>query len=402
MSASGKKSPERRRVVVLADLAYWYSRENLRGIIRYARSRGRWTIVPYLFGGRQKLSLAGMPCDGALGDWLLSQVHEELAGRRIPGVCVASGDLDWPFAFVIPDNAAIGRLAGEHFLERGFRNFAYVGYMDRLFSTQRRDGFAEVVCDSGEFREFIPAGYADTGGIEGKDKAGFPDWIRDLPRPVGVLAADEYRAWELLMHCLEIGVRVPEELSILAAGNDELICESAAVPLSGIEFGADRIGYRAAELLDGMMDGESPPKEPIPVPPLEVVVRWSSDMLAIPVPEVADAVRFIRQRACDPIGVPDVLREVPVGRRWLERQFRSILGRTVNDCIAAERVRRAKELLTHTDLNVSQVAEKCGFEYEQHFCAFFRRTTGATPADYRRRYALAGRTGFAEPDEEKP
>jgi len=120
------------------------------------------------------------------------------------------------------------------------------------------------------------------------------------------------------------------------------------------------------------------------LPPLQVIRRLSTDILAVDEPLVADAVRYIREHACDPCSVEDVLRQVPTGRRWLERQFESKLGRSPREEILRVQIETAKRLLLQPGLILPDIAERCGFSGAPTLGRAFLRTVGDTPAAYRR------------------
>src|SRR5581483_3121436 len=149
---------------------------------------------------------------------------------------------------------------------------------------------------------------------------------------------------DLAAACREADIAVPEHVAIIGVNNDDLLCESAWPPLSSVEADFSRVGYAAARILDRLLTGESlaPEERVVLVPPLGVVKRQSTSTLAISDPNLAAAVRYVREHACDPCTVGDVLREVPVGRRWLERQFTVQLGRSPHDEIARVRIETAQ------------------------------------------------------------
>ena len=149
---------------------------------------------------------------------------------------------------------------------------------------------------------------------------------------------------------------------------------------------SEQVGYEAAALVDRMIAGEPPPDRPILLPPVGVVARQSSDVLAILDPEVAAAVRMIRQSGPALIQVEDVLRAVGVSRRSLERRFRKIFDRGIFEEIQRVRMDRAASLLAGTDIPISVLAERAGFSSGVHPSLAFRRETGITPSAYRRRF----------------
>ena len=193
-------------------------------------------------------------------------------------------------------------------------------------------------------------------------------------------------AHDLAAACVEADLHVPDEVAIIGVNDDDLLCEGAWPPLTSVQCDFERVGYTAAELLYRLMRGETPPAEElcVRVPPLGVTHRPSTDILAVQNPDIVAALRFIRDHACDPCSVSDVLRQVPVGRRWLERNFLEQIGRSPYDAILQIRIKRAQELLTKTNLNVQEIASECGFNSIRNFNHQFRLSTGDSPAAFRR------------------
>jgi LacI family transcriptional regulator len=144
-----------------------------------------------------------------------------------------------------------------------------------------------------------------------------------------------------------------------------------------------RTGYEAAALLDRMMAGKAVRAVAHLIPPLGVAARQSTDVLAVDDREVARAVQFIREHACEGINVSDVLGAVPLSRRVLEQRFQRLLGRTPREEILHVRLGRVRQLLAETDLALYQIAERTGFEHVEYLSVVFKRETGKTPRDFR-------------------
>lgn len=219
-------------------------------------------------------------------------------------------------------------------------------------------------------------------------------WLAALPRPIGIFACNDVKCRELALICQEAGIRVPEEAALIGVDDDDIICRSALPPLSSVSLPAEQVGYEAAALLERLMSGQAPPTKPIRLPPLQLITRQSSDILLIEIPEVAEAVRFIREHAHEQIGVEDVLRRVPVNRRWLERMFRQTLSRTPLEEINQVRIARAKRLLITTDLSMPRVAEQSGFDSARRLNSNFQNITSMSPSAYRLQFRL--RSGATE------
>jgi LacI family transcriptional regulator, galactose operon repressor len=188
--------------------------------------------------------------------------------------------------------------------------------------------------------------------------------------------------------CRQLGFRVPDEVAIVGVDDDDLLCELSRPSLSSVALPGERIGYEAAVLLDRWLRGLRPPKKVVVLPPVGVVVRQSSDLMAVPDPQVSAALRFIREQADRPLHVQDVLREVPMARRALERRFRKWLQRSISEEIRRIHLERSRQLLSQTDLPLSAVATQSGFTDGRQLSVVFRRETGLTPSAFRRRFRL--------------
>jgi LacI family transcriptional regulator len=215
------------------------------------------------------------------------------------------------------------------------------------------------------------------------------DWLRSLEKPVGLLARDDLRAREVLDACRLAGLHVPEEIAVLGVNDDELICEMADPPLSSIIHNARRVGYEAAAMLENLMSGGKVLAD-IVVDPLGVHARQSTDLLAIEDAEVAKAVRFIREHACDGIRVDDVLDQVTLSRRALEKRFRAAVGRPPHMEIRRAQLERVKQLLVTSDYKLERIAEMTGFSTAQYLAGLFHRIVKMTPGAWR----AAGRAGL--------
>jgi LacI family transcriptional regulator len=217
-------------------------------------------------------------------------------------------------------------------------------------------------------------------------------WLRRLPKPVGILTMDDAFAHDLAAACQHADLGVPEHVAIIGVNNDDLLCDSAATPLSSVDPDFSRMGYGAARLLDRLLHGENLDASDcrIVLPPVRVVRRQSTDVLAVDDPDVADAVRYIREHACDPCSVDEVLRHVSVGRRRLERLFARKLGYSPATEIVRVQIETAKQLLSRPEIKAAEVSHRCGFTNPPSFTRAFTRVVGVTPSAYRR--------GLAPPD----
>jgi len=265
---------------------------------------------------------------------------------------------------VTSDHEAIVRVGLEDFISRGLRQVAYAGASQNplaAYSRIRGDSFARLAAERGVacFRHDVEPGKENTQ--EHGPRQDLVNWVMELPKPVGILAASDESAWDVLQACAIAGVSVPDEAAVLGVDNDELIVRLTTPPLSSIDINAERVGFEAAKLLDRLLRGEPAPKEPVLVPPMGLVTRQSTDVLAIEDEDVAAAVKFIREHRARPISVKDVLEVVPVSRRSLYRKFQEAMGRSLAAEIRLAHIQQAKRLLATTDWPVSRSPRRPGF-----------------------------------------
>jgi LacI family transcriptional regulator len=375
-------------VAVLVDTATGWGRRLVRGIVNYGRGRGPWYL--WIKSGGQQAPLWLPP--GWRGDGIIARVGTQAAARhvaaaRVPVVNISAIEIPGvDFPRVATDLPAAGRMAAEHLLDRGFQRFAYYGLEHRSYVERHYRGFAEAV--SGVCAECPFYGTTFESGAGARTawntrQQGLFRWLKKLPKPVAIVTWTTEQGREVIHACRRAGLLVPEQVAVLAADNAELLCEACIPSLSGIALTSERIGFEAAALLDRLMHGGRPPKRTILIAPTGVLARQSTDTLAVDDADLARAVAFIRGHATDPIQVKDVLREVPVSRRWLERRFREVLGRGPGEEIRRVRLQRAKLLLAETDMAVPRVAVAAGFGSREYLAAVFKSKIGLSPRQYR-------------------
>lgn len=306
----------------------------------------------------------------------------------IPFVNVSNRLIPPPTPAVLVDERATGRMVAEYFLRRGFRRFAFCGFANHNYSVERKAGFADALRAAG----FECACFDQRLG-EGPNEAarltvGVKPWLLQLPRPVAIMACNDFRASQVVGACMQLGIRVPNEVAVVGVDNDDLFCLLAETPLSSVAVPADQIGYRAAALLLDQLSGRADSRTILRVAPREVVTRQSSDILAVADPVVARAMRLIQTQAHRPLYVAEVAAAVGVSQRGLERRFETALGYSPSSAITQSRLDRACQLLVGTDCSIGEVAEASGFGQARELTANFRKRLGMPPSAYRRQFRM--------------
>jgi len=386
------KRPKRRlpSVALLIETSRSYPRNVVRGVGDYARIHGKW-----LFYLPAQVPVRSLPSrDEWDGEGIIAQTHrdpkfvQELAECGVPVVSLSGPPGAGNMHCVVPNQKAVVDLAFAHFRDRGFVRFAYCGsYAERVWPPLG-ELYRGLIESSGYSCDLYQEAFDP--GLQTLRLANLAEWLKSLRKPVGLLASSDARAREVLDACRHASIHVPEEIAVLGVNDDEMICEMANPPLSSVVHNARRIGYEAAAMLDRLMAGKKVMADII-VDPLGVRCRQSTDLLAIEDPEVAKAVRFIREHACEGIRVDDVLDQVALSRRALEKRFRTAVGRPPHVEIRRAQLERVKELLVGSDFKLEKIAEVSGFSSAQYLAGLFHRVMKMTPGAWR----AAGRAGAA-------
>lgn len=380
-----RPGPKKRyRVALLIETSNAYARGLLRGIYAFVREHGTWsTYFPELSrGDLPPKNLAQWRGDGIIARVENESIAEVVGKLRVPVVDVSASQAIRGVPWVETDDESIAQLAVDHLLERGFRNFAFCGDSRFAWSGFRSEAMKRLVAKAG----YDLHAYGEGGGGKGINEEGqLTQWLRNLPKPVGVLACYDIRGRQLIEICQRNQIAVPEQVAVLGVDNDELVCNLAETPLSSIAPNAKATGYLAASLLSRMLKGQEVEAKAHLLKPIGIVTRQSTDSFAIDDGELVQAARYIRENACAGINVEDILRVVPLTRRVLESRFRKHFGHSPHEAILRARLRRAEELLEETDLPLATIADRAGFLHSEYFSVAFKRINRITPSEYRRR-----------------
>src|SRR4051812_37060302 len=374
-------------VAVLIETETSWGARVIRGIAAFAEKHTNWHL---LIDPRDHEQRPAVP-DGWKGDGIIARVTNRTQWQQIreKNLPVVNVDDVYPglrgVGTVITDEAERAGLALEHLVARGFRKFGYFAPPSTRYSKSRGDAFIHAVSELGyECHEYMP-GYRAGRKISWEERQRRVNrWLQSLPRPVAIFVVDAHHARLLAEICHFAGVRIPDDVAILAGDTDDLLCEVSTPPLSSVSVACERLGHDAAAMLDRMMAGEDPPMQPVLIAPHGVVSRQSTDVLAIDDPAVVRALRYIRTHAHHGIVVEDILREVPISRRSLEIQFRSYLGRSPAEEIRRVRLERGRQLLGKRELSITEIALACGFSNATRFGVAFRKSFGTTPRAFRK------------------
>jgi LacI family transcriptional regulator len=388
------KAPKSLKVALLIESSRTYGRGILRGIAKYAHLRGQWSC----FTEERELH-SGIP--GWLANWkghgIISRIEDRkmaAALRRtgLPVVDVLGNERFPRISTFDTDARAVAKLAADFFLKAGFEHFGFCGYRKIPFSERREAAYCAYLAEKKKkalvFAPPLPRGsHSHIQAIERHGlsmEQSIANWLANMPRPLALFACNDILAQQVLNACRERGIKVPEEVAVMGVDNDDVLCNLCEPPLTSIEPDAEDLGYQAAALLDQAMRGGRLPDKLTLVPPVRIVERASTDMVAIEDPVTVHAVRYIRDHVGNGIAVKDVLTQVGRSRTDMEQRFRRWLGCSIHSEILRLRMERVQGLLRLTDLNLNQIANRAGFATAAHVCRLFQRYFRQTPMQYRK------------------
>lgn len=377
----------KKNVVLIIETSSSYGRDLLNGIVRFMRIHDDWSVFLEQRDLWQKPPswLSNWKGDGIISRATTPELLIAINETGVPLVEVTDRQEEVDRPQVRSDDNEIGRIGAEHLLERGFKRFGFCGYQSEAWSNRRRKAFVAHVEQRSDQKCYSYESAWHGRGTRSweSEKHHLMKWLSSIATPFAVMACNDVRGQQVIDACSKLGLIVPEQVAIIGVDNDELLCRICSPPLSSVIPNAGAVGFRAAELLADLMNGQSPKDFIQMIEPLGVSTRQSTDVVAIEDRDIASALQYIRHHACRGLTVEEIVQNNPVSRSTLERQVRKYLGRTPQEEIRYVQIRRAKELLLTTDLSAERIAGLCGFEHPEYLHVVFKRVTGITIGAFR-------------------
>jgi len=393
-----KKIP---RVALFFEMSAVNDRRVMQGIVRYASLRGPWVFYTklhpfYMTRGKDIWHKRILPelkswsPDGIIAH-LDKQKAKELIALNVPIIIesLVESEVSGRITFG-DDNLSIGKTGAKYLLNLGFKNYAFCGFVGISWSQTRSEAFCKTVSTAGcnVFTYQSRATHVHQNSFVVEDQQSLCDWLKSLPKPVAVMACNDARAQQIVDACNFSDLEVPDKVAVLGVDDDNLICDLTNPQISSVALGSEKMGYEAAAILDKLMTGKKPEQTALLNHPTNVVTRLSTELLAIDDPEVAKAVRFIRNHRRFEITVDDVVEATCLGRRALENRFHKILKRPIFREIRRVRVEQVARMLLETTLPVYKIADDLGYSSSEHIARPFRAEMGMSPQEYRLKHGF--------------
>ena len=369
---------QRKNKHVLLIMDYYVPRIH-RGVVDYARKHG-WILDA---GRARSRDIPGR----WNGDGIISfhddnpEIVKLIRQAKVPSVELSFGTKIPKAVRVLFDHDAIGRMAAEHLISKGLVD---IGFID----------IDEMDHDHPHAAHRIAGMRAATEAAGGRFFVTHMDnllkTVQKLKRPIGLMGHNDYVAERAMQLLIAAGYRIPADVAIIGADNDELFHGVAPVPLTSIDDNGEYVGYRAAEVLDMLMRGEPAPPSPILIAPAHVVERESTDIIAISHKPTAKAAAWLRGHFRETVSLDEAAKQAGMCRRRLEDCFKHHVGHSMAKEQLRLRMAEARRLIDDPGTKISTIASDLGFANFSHFSRCFRQATGQTPIEYRAT-RLAGR-----------
>jgi LacI family transcriptional regulator len=383
------------KIILLSDLSEEYNKSILKGITRYSKDHGPWTFCKMPTYYRETIGIDGIlkwakewEADGIIGQFYNDEEVEKFTQANIP---VIAQDFKERFTDIPNITGAYrdtGRLGADYFLRKGFRNFAFYGFGNIVWSRERAQGFEERIQESGFNVHYYEHKDPEAMDLWYYKPSALSEWLKSLPKPIALMTCDDNQGHHIAEAAKHAGIRIPDEVAVLGVDNDEMVCELSDTPLSSIELDAEKGGYEAARLMDQMVEAKICYGPDIIVKATQVVTRRSTDIFASKDKYIVSALRYIHGNLDKNLKVDQVLKEVPLSRRSLEKRFMLTTGYPVYEYIYNQRIEKFTQKLLETDMTIFEIALDLGLSDSKNIARQFKQVKGLTPMEYRKKHVV--------------
>jgi LacI family transcriptional regulator len=377
-----------KKIVLLVETSREFGRQLINGIARYSRINGPWSFYKEQSGLKSSIpKLKNWKPDGII--MRNSMIEKELLRLKIPTI-LALHDSTVPkdMPVIKTDSYSISKLASEHLLEKGFKNFAFCGFDNYEWSNQRKIYFQEFINSAGYNVIKYQSAQKNARNDWELEQLHVINWIKTLPKPIGIMACNDDRGQHILEVCKLIGLKIPDDVAVIGVDNDPMICEIGDPPLTSIALNVESAGYETARLLDALLSGERMKGQQIIVSPTHIAQRQSTDILAVNDPDLLTAMRFIKENAKNKINVDQIVKATKVSRRVLEQKFKKIIRKPIYAELKHVRIGMISKILVETDMQISEIISLFNFTDNEHISRYFKKEKGVGLNQFRKQHRL--------------
>ncbi|WP_299359982.1 DNA-binding transcriptional regulator [uncultured Parabacteroides sp.] len=382
------------KILLLTDFSSGYGRSLLEGVVRYAREAGPWAFY------RMPLYYRELHGDEGVVRWAeewgadaiiaqLTDVDLDILNRLdIPIIVQNYKERYHGLSNLTGDYYGTGVMAASFFIRKGYKAFAYYGFLDTVWMRERGEGFRDTVADHGYPVYVLDDDGQMSGGQWNFDAERVSRWLLDLPKPVALFACDDYYALQITEVCKMYNIDIPGDIAVLGVDNDNLLCNISDPSLSSIELDVENGGYEVGKLLHQFIEKKITAPVDVIIKPVRIVARGSTERFAVSDKYIGHVLDYIDENYRNPLSVDDLIRIIPYSRRVLEKKFKGETGMSVYQYIQQQRIDKFASLLIATHLPLVEAAANAGFTDYKNISRIFVKMKGMTPLQYRKRFAI--------------
>jgi LacI family transcriptional regulator len=385
------------KIILLLDFAEEYSKSLLKGISKFSAENGPWTYCRMPLYYRETIGIEGIidwarewGADGIIGQLYNEMDIKLILESKIPVIAQDFKERFKELPNITGSYREAGRMGADYFLQKGFRNFAFYGFNDIVWSRERAEGFEEKIRSVGYKVHYFEHRKSRSTDLWYYKSNSLSKWLRSLPKPIALMACDDNQGLHITEACKQNKIRIPEEVAVMGVDNDEMLCELSDPPLSSIGLDIEKGGYDTAKLMDHMIRHGHDDHYDIYVKPTQIITRQSTDIYATNDDHIASTLKFIHKNIEKNLQVDEVVKQVPLSRRTLEKRFLQITGYPIYKYIFNLRIEKFTQKLLETDQTIFEIAIDMGLNDSKNIARQFKQVKGCNPIEYRKQY-LAGK-----------
>jgi len=380
------------KVILLLDFAEEDSKDLLRGIKSYAKQSGRWLFCSMPLFYRETIGVSGIlawakewGADGIIGQLYNDPDIEQLLNANIRVIAKDFKERFQNIPNITGGYYEAGEMAAAYFIKKGYTNFAFYGFKDLVWSRERAEGYEQRLKQSNFSVHYFEHTENNADELWYYKPSALGQWLKSLPKPIALMTCDDRIGQHITEACRLSHIRIPEDIAVLGVDNDEIICELSDPPLSSIVLNTEMGGYQAAKVMDYMIQHNTFNCKDIYVRPLQIITRQSTDIYATNDAYISASLKYIHNHIEKKLQVEDVLKQVPLSRRVLEKRFLECTGFPVYKYISTLRMQKFAEKILQTDQAIYEIAIDLGFDDSKNIARQFKQTYGCSPQAFRKR-----------------
>lgn len=380
------------KILLLIDFSSEFNRRFLTGLLEYASKNGSWQFyrLPHYFltaNGEQGLieRVQEWGIDAIISQWGNENL-DFLEKLGIPVFIQSYKTINPNFSKIAGDYQKVGRMAAEFFIKKHYHNFAYYGNKNYYWSKARSEGYREVIEKAGgNYFEFESE--ALNSYYWGRTHSALQKWLLSLPKPIALMACDDYFALQVSEICKINGIDIPQEIILLGVDNDELICNLSHPSISSIVTDDRQGGYETGKMLHERIITKQRAPFDIIIDALRIEQRMSTESYNINDQSIKKIVEYIENHVTSPLAVDDLAYIAHMSRRKLELKFKAATGNTIHRFITDKKVNWIASQLISTDKSLLDLALEAGYNDVRSVYRIFKENMDMTPQNYRKKYS---------------